>query len=220
MLMAMQRNALSVVGVLLGLVLLAVALQASSQPVRARHGMVVAHEPLAAAVGRDILQAGGTAVDAAVATAFALAVTHPAAGNIGGGGFMIVRPISGAAGRVRFPRGRSSGRISRDVPGGRHVRSRATSRWPHRSRRPGHGRRVASGLVGARTTPVAASRAPSPLSLPATASRFPSTWRARWPRCCPTWCATRRPWSSFRGVVSPTRPEKRSVRPRWPGPWG
>lgn len=67
-------------------------LGSSSQPVRVRHGMVVAQEPLATRVGLDILQAGGSAVDAAVATALALAVTYPTAGNIGGGGFMLVRP--------------------------------------------------------------------------------------------------------------------------------
>ena len=78
------------------LALLLTTLGASSQPVRARHGMLVAQEPLAAQVGLDVLQDGGTAVDAAVATAFALAVTHPTAGNIGGGGFMIVRLASGS----------------------------------------------------------------------------------------------------------------------------
>ena len=53
-----------------------------------RH-VVVAQEGYAADVGRDVLRNGGNAIDAAVATAFALAVTHPAAGNLGGGGFLV-----------------------------------------------------------------------------------------------------------------------------------
>ncbi len=67
----------------------------AEDPVTARHGMVVAQEPLAADVGLQILKNGGNAVDAAVAVGFALAVTHPAAGNIGGGGFMLVRLANG-----------------------------------------------------------------------------------------------------------------------------
>lgn len=59
-------------------------------PVVAQDGMVAAQDAIAAKVGRDILAAGGNAVDAAVATGFALAVTHPQAGNLGGGGFMLV----------------------------------------------------------------------------------------------------------------------------------
>jgi gamma-glutamyltranspeptidase/glutathione hydrolase len=58
--------------------------------------MVVAVSPPGAEVGRDVLLRGGNAVDAAVATAFAMAVTYPAAGNIGGGGFMLVFPGRGA----------------------------------------------------------------------------------------------------------------------------
>ncbi|MET0719776.1 MAG: gamma-glutamyltransferase [Tardiphaga sp.] len=59
-------------------------------PVAAKHGMVVAQEKIAAKVGADMLARGGNAVDAAVATGFAMAVTYPRAGNIGGGGFMVI----------------------------------------------------------------------------------------------------------------------------------
>src|SRR4051794_28712492 len=61
-----------------------------AHPVFAEHGMVVAQEKRAAEIGADILRQGGNAVDAAVATGFALAVTYPRAGNIGGGGFIVV----------------------------------------------------------------------------------------------------------------------------------
>src|ERR1700693_4215586 len=81
--------------------LLAVSLFAR-QPVHSKNAMVVAQEPLAADVGVAVLKAGGNAVDAAVAVGFALAVTHPTAGNIGGGGFMLVRMADGRTTFIDF----------------------------------------------------------------------------------------------------------------------
>ena len=86
----MKRAALAVL--LLPVAFLTLLAQPARQPVTSKTGMVVCVSPPAAEVGAATLQAGGSAVDAAVAVAFAQAVTWPEAGNIGGGGFMMIGP--------------------------------------------------------------------------------------------------------------------------------
>ena len=86
----------------------------SAQPVRAKHGMVVTRERHATEAGVKVLEAGGNAVDAAIAVGFALAVTHPSAGNIGGGGFMLIRLADGRTTFLDF-RERAPGAASRNM---------------------------------------------------------------------------------------------------------
>jgi gamma-glutamyltranspeptidase/glutathione hydrolase len=74
----------------------------AAAPVVARHALVVSAHPLASQVGRDIMQQGGNAYDAAVAVQFALAVALPVAGNVGGGGFLVYRDHAGPAGTLDF----------------------------------------------------------------------------------------------------------------------
>ena len=85
-----------------------------SRVTASRQAMVVSGSPIASEVGRNILQQGGTAVDAAVAVGFALAVVHPEAGNIGGGGFMIIRPRNGKVQALDY-REIAPGRATRDM---------------------------------------------------------------------------------------------------------
>src|ERR1700686_2269154 len=84
------------------------------EAVRGAHGMVATDESLASQAGLNILKRGGNAVDAAVATAFALAVVEPAAGNIGGGGFMLVRLADGRATFLDY-REVAPGKATRDM---------------------------------------------------------------------------------------------------------
>src|ERR1041384_3588574 len=89
-------------------------LSAAVQPVHARHAMVVTREPHATDIGVAVLQSGGNAVDAAVAVGMALAVTLPSAGNIGGGGFMLLRFADGRTTFLDF-RERAPAQASHDM---------------------------------------------------------------------------------------------------------
>jgi gamma-glutamyltranspeptidase/glutathione hydrolase len=102
------------------------------RPVEAEHAMVVTSHQLASDVGVEVLRRGGNAVDAAVAVAFALAVVHPVAGNIGGGGFMVIRMHDDSAHALDF-RETAPTRATRDMyvdTAGNHIGSSLTG---HRS---------------------------------------------------------------------------------------
>ena len=148
------------------------------QPVRAKHGMVVAMEATAADVGVSVLQKGGNAVDAAVAVGFALAVTHPFAGNLGGGGYMLIRMADGRTTFIDF-RERAPEKASRnmyldangDLTQGQHRRLALV-------RRARHGARVRDG--GQRST--ARGSGPRTWRPPSSSRPRASRCRTRWPK--------------------------------------
>lgn len=90
------------VAMLLALIPAPAARAAAREPVRGQHGMVASRHELASQIGVDVLRRGGNAVDAAVAVGLALAVCYPIAGNLGGGGFMLIRFPDGRATAIDY----------------------------------------------------------------------------------------------------------------------
>lgn len=97
----MKINSLYSIKILFLLSFLALSFNVNSQTY-GQNGMVVSSNEVASKVGIEILKRGGNAIDASVATAFALAVTHPSAGNIGGGGFLVFKSANGKATTIDF----------------------------------------------------------------------------------------------------------------------
>ena len=95
--------------ILVAFTISSLTLDAGSAPFRAKRGMVVSQSDIASQIGFQVIRDGGNAVDAAVATAFALAVTHPTAGNIGGGGFLVFRSATGDSTTFDFREAAPSG---------------------------------------------------------------------------------------------------------------
>ena len=104
--------------------------QAADGAVSSTRGLVVSVSAPASDVGAAILARGGNAIDAAVATAFALAVTHPSAGNIGGGGFMVIRLANGTTTTIDY---RERAPLAADsmlfAPGGQLIRQLGDTGW-------------------------------------------------------------------------------------------
>src|SRR6516164_6029327 len=112
-------------------VVVSTANAASMQPVAAENGMVVSAQHLATQIGVDILKHGGSAIDAAVAVGYALAVVYPSAGNLGGGGFMTIRFADGRTTFLDF-REKAPGEASRDMyldKDGNVIKGLSTTGW-------------------------------------------------------------------------------------------
>lgn len=128
---ATLTGACLLVGCLLSLAVVSVANAASVAPVAAEKGMVVSAQHLATEVGVDILKHDGNAIDAAVAVAYALAVVYPAAGNLGGGGFMTIRFADGRNTFLDF-REKAPGAARRDMyldKSGNIIKGLSTTGW-------------------------------------------------------------------------------------------
>src|SRR6187549_984726 len=108
------RRLVSLIAVLIALPARLAVVAAPDQGVPSKDGLVVCTSAPACDAGAAILSRGGSAVDAAVATAFALAVTLPSAGNIGGGGFMVVRSANGSVTTFDY-RERAPGKSTRTM---------------------------------------------------------------------------------------------------------
>src|SRR6202795_486682 len=124
-------GASALVGFVWSLVVVSAANAASARPVAAEKGMVVSAQHLATQVGVDILKRGGSAIDAAVAVGYALAVVYPAAGNLGGGGFMTIRFADGRKTFLDF-REKAPHAASRDMyldKGGNVIQGLSTLGW-------------------------------------------------------------------------------------------
>jgi len=104
-------------------------------PVRAPHGMVASTDRIASQIGVEVMKRGGNAVDASVAVAFALAVTYPAAGNLGGGGFMMLRRHDGTTTAIDY-RETAPGAATRDMfllPNGDQIKGEGSSTVGYRA---------------------------------------------------------------------------------------
>ena len=169
-------------------------------PVQAQHAMVVSIHHDASDAGLKMLQAGGNAVDAAVATGFALAVVHPAAGNLGGGGFMLLRKANGESHFLDFreraplrassdmyldregkiiPEASTVGYLSVGVPGTVAGLVEAEKRFGKLSLQPGHGARHSVGgkrLCPQRGRSGHASQSPAD-PIPGVAAHLPAQWQ-------------------------------------------
>jgi gamma-glutamyltranspeptidase / glutathione hydrolase len=183
----------------------------AAQPVHARHAMVVTVEQHATDAGVAVLEAGGNAVDAAVAVGFALAVTHPSAGNIGGGGFMLVRLADGRTTFIDF-RERAPEKASRNMYLDASGKATRIAWWA--IARPEFRARCAASSTPRRSTAGSPGRTwwrPA-VALAEKASRSPTGSRSR--------CAAAGRWDSFRNrsasscaTASHTKPGETFVQP-------